>query len=70
MRRGYGRRTSGYGRSRRVYRATRGSYRMRRRSTRRRTARRAQTIRVVIQTVAASPVALGQKSVQRVRRMF
>lgn len=58
--RGYGSRyrtrgTARYGRRRRSYRARRSS---------------ARTIRLVVQTVAASPVAMGMKSQMPVRRMF
>lgn len=42
----------------------------RRRSTARRRSGSARTIKIVVQTVPASPVALGQKSMQRVRSMF
>lgn len=67
---GYGRRS--YGRSR--YSRGYGSrYRMfgRRRSYRgRRRTSSARTIRLVVQTVAATPVALGMKGQAPVRRMF
>lgn len=68
----YGRRRS----TRRTYRAApRRSYRSRpvrrrRTSTRRRATSRQRTIRIVVQTVAASPVALGMKGAQPTRRMF
>ena len=68
---GYGRRRS-YGRSR--YSRGYGSrYRLfgRRRSYRgRRRSASTRTIRLVVQTVAASPVALGMKGQAPVRRMF
>ena len=69
----YGRRR-GYGFSRGRYsrgygsRYRRGGYRARRRMYRR--SGGARTIRLVVQTVAASPVALGMKGQQPVRRMF
>lgn len=68
----YGRRRSSYGRSRysrgygsryRLFRPRR-SYRGRRRTA------STRTIRLVVQTVAASPVALGMKGQMPVRRMF
>lgn len=56
--RGYGSRY----RTRRSYGRRRRTYRTRRSSSR--------TIRLVVQTVAASPVAMGMKGQMPVRRMF
>jgi len=65
----YGRR-----RTRRSYSAPRYSrsrpVRRRRTSSRRRATSRQRTIRIVVQTVGASPVALGMKGAQPTRRMF
>lgn len=68
---GYGRRRS-YGRSRfsRGYGSRYRMFRPRRSYRGRRRTASARTIRLVVQTVAASPVALGMKGQMPVRRMF
>lgn len=60
---------TGY-RTRASSRYTRRAPVRRRRSVARRRAASPRTIRLVIQTVAASPLAIGMKGAQPVRRMF